>query len=159
VISVTAELIPPPRGNLGCGDGPSRNTLRAITPDQLRTGAPQVEESTTEKDDAISALTALDAVLESSIAELQSARERLHKVLEARSTGSPWRDIVDSEERPLVVESLSRVLDQLSVGGSRFRRAQAQALYAEGLSMERVASLFGVTRQRVSALLRDREAS
>lgn len=110
-------------------------------------------------DDAHEALTALDAVLEGTIAELQSARERLHKVLQARREGSPWRDIVDSEERPLVVESLSRVLDQLSVGGSRFRRAQAQALYAEGLSMERVANLFGVTRQRVSALLRDREAS
>ena len=113
----------------------------------------------TEPDDAHHALTALDTVLEGSIAELQSARARLHKVLEARNAGSPWRDIVDLEERPLIVESLSRVLDQLSVGGSKFRRAQAQALYAEGLSMERVATLFGVTRQRVSALLRDREAS
>ena len=113
----------------------------------------------TESDDAHEALRALDTVLDRSITELQSARERLHLTLHKRGAGTPWRDIVDAEERPLVVESLSRVLDQLSVGGSKFRRAQAQALYAEGLSMERVASLFGVTRQRVSALLRDRQAS
>lgn len=113
----------------------------------------------TESDAAHDALSALDAVLDRSITELQSARERLQHVLAARRSGVTWREIADNEERPLVVESLSRVLDQLSVGGSRFRRAQAQALYAEGLSMERVATLFGVTRQRVSALLRDREAS
>ena len=113
----------------------------------------------TESDDALEALHALDAVLTRSIAELQAARERLQSVVQARAAGTSWREIADAEERPLVVESLSRVLDQLSVVGSRFRRAQAQALYAEGLSMERVAGLFGVTRQRVSALLRDREAS
>jgi predicted XRE-type DNA-binding protein len=113
----------------------------------------------TESDAAHEALHALDAVLDRSIRELQGARERLHHVLEKRGAGARWREIADTEERPMVVESLSRVLDQLSVGGSRFRRAQAQALYAEGLSMERVASLFGVTRQRVSALLRDRQAS
>ena len=113
----------------------------------------------TNSDHGHDALEALDAVLHSSIAELQAARERLSLVIEKRNAGAPWREIVDAEERPLVVESLSRVLDQLAVGGSKFRRAQAQALYSEGLSMERVASLFGVTRQRVSALLRDREAS
>jgi len=113
----------------------------------------------TESDTAHEAPSAPDVVLDRSISELQAARERLRHVMEKRNTGAPWREIVDAEERPLVVESLSRVLDQLSVGGSKFRRAQAQALYAEGLSMERVASLFGVTRQRVSALLRDREAS
>jgi hypothetical protein len=113
----------------------------------------------TESDTAHEALSALDVVLDRAITELQAARGRLWHVMEKRNAGAPWREIVDAEERPLLVESLSRVLDQLSIGGSKFRRAQAQALYAEGLSMERVASLFGVTRQRVSALLRDREAS
>jgi DNA-binding transcriptional regulator LsrR (DeoR family) len=34
------------------------------------------------------------------------------------------------------------------------RRAEAQALYAEGMTMEQIADRFGVTRQRVSTLLR-----
>ena len=41
--------------------------------------------------------------------------------------------------------------------GSRLRRAEARALHVEGMTMEQIADLFGVTRQRVSALLkRDR---
>jgi predicted XRE-type DNA-binding protein len=107
---------------------------------------------------ATAALRELDRALQASIAELTAARARVETVLAARSSGKAWRDIVSSEERPLVVESVTSVLDQLSAVGSRFRRAQAQALHREGLSMERVAALFGVTRQRVSALLRDRES-
>ena len=109
-------------------------------------------------DHATVALRELDEALQSSIAELTAARERVEKVLTDRMAGQSWRDIVSSEERPLVVESVTSVLDRLSAVGSRFRRAQAHALHREGLSMERVAALFGVTRQRVSALLRDREA-
>lgn len=110
-------------------------------------------------DAATAALRELDAALRSSIAELTAARGRVETVLAARSAGKAWREIVSGEERPLVVESVTSVLDRLSAVGSRFRRAQAHALHGEGLSMERVAALFGVTRQRVSALLRDRENS
>lgn len=108
---------------------------------------------------ATEALRALDSTLQSSIDELTSARARVETVLRARENGSSWRDICHNEQRPLIVESVTTVLDQLSAVGSRFRRAQAKALHHEGLSMERVAALFGVTRQRVSALLRDREAA
>ena len=107
-------------------------------------------------DDAFGALQALDIALDSSIVELQKARERISHLLEAREAGKPWREIVEAEDPPLVVETLSTVLDRLSVVGSKFRRNEARALYGEGLSMERIATLFGVTRQRVSALLRER---
>jgi hypothetical protein len=110
-------------------------------------------------DHATDALRELDRALQASIAELTAARTRVETVLASRSSGRSWREIVHDEERPLVVESVTSVLDQLSAVGSRFRRAQARALHHEGLSMERVAALFGVTRQRVSALLRDREGA
>jgi hypothetical protein len=108
---------------------------------------------------ATDALRELDRALQASITELTAARARVENVLALRASGRPWRDIVHAEERPLVVESVTSVLDQLSAVGSQFRRAQAHALHCEGLSMERVAALFGVTRQRVSALLRDRDAT
>jgi transcriptional regulator with XRE-family HTH domain len=110
-------------------------------------------------DAAIDALEALDAALERSSSELQAAHKRVRELLDARGVGQSWREIVEAEERPLVVESLSTVLDELSVVGSKFRRTETQALYAEGLSMERIANLFGVTRQRVSALLRERNGA
>jgi hypothetical protein len=109
--------------------------------------------------EASDALRCLDEALERSLKELESTRQRVTQLLTERAAGKAWRDIVTAEQRPLVVETVSNVLDELSVSGSRFRRAEAQALYAEGLSMERVAALFGVTRQRVSALLRGRETS
>jgi hypothetical protein len=108
-------------------------------------------------DDATAALRELDKAFESSIAELTAARARVATMLASRSAGVSWREVVTGVERPLVVESVTKVLEQLSTGGSVFRRAQAHALHREGMSMERVADLFGVTRQRVSALLRERQ--
>ncbi len=49
---------------------------------------------------------------------------------------------------------ISATLSQLADAGSRWRRAEARALHAEGLSMDVIAQLFGVTRQRVSSLLK-----
>lgn len=114
---------------------------------------------TDDHDAAVTALRALDAALGASIEDLTAARERITRLMAARSQGKTWHEVVTAEGHPLVVESLTSVLDRLSAVGSRFRRAQAQALHSEGLSMERVAMLFGVTRQRVSALLREREAA
>ena len=45
--------------------------------------------------------------------------------------------------------------EALAEFGARVRRAEAVALYGEGMTMEEIAEKFGVTRQRVSALLRD----
>lgn len=64
---------------------------------------------------------------------------------------------MDSESRPLIVELVTAKLDRLFKAGNRIRRAEAAALHAEGLSMERIAATFGVTRQRVSQLLSERQ--
>jgi predicted transcriptional regulator len=42
----------------------------------------------------------------------------------------------------------------MATASSRLRRAQAAALREEGLTVQDVATLFGVTRQRISNLLR-----
>jgi hypothetical protein len=53
------------------------------------------------------------------------------------------------------VESISTVLSALATAGHTWRREQAAALHAEQVSINRIAALFGVTRQRISALLRE----
>ena len=105
-------------------------------------------------DPALESLRDLEAALEQTVTELIDARTRALDLIEARETGRGWREIVESERRPLLVETLSTALDRLSAVGGRFRRCEAEALHDEGLSMERIALLFGVTRQRVSALLK-----
>jgi hypothetical protein len=102
------------------------------------------------------ALQELDGALAFAIDELVAARAQICVDVAKRGDGMSWRTIAEGESRPLVVERLTLVLDRLSASGSRFRRAEAEALHGDGLSMERVAALFGVTRQRVSALLRER---
>jgi predicted transcriptional regulator len=50
-------------------------------------------------------------------------------------------------------------MSALARAGGQWRRTQAQALHDESVSINRIAELYGVTRQRVSALLRDRETA
>lgn len=71
----------------------------------------------------------------------------------ARRAGGRWRDIVDSEERPLIAEMLTDTISRFEAAGTRFRREKARALHDEGMTMEQIAHLFGLSRQRISALL------
>lgn len=107
-------------------------------------------------DDAV--LVALDGlmeVLEENAARIRIARARADAIRTARRSGLPWKEIVSSEDGPLIVELVSENLDALRREGAALRRAEARALHDEGVTMERIAELFGVTRQRVSALLRE----
>jgi hypothetical protein len=91
------------------------------------------------------------------VRELQNARTRALQLQEQRAEGRTWYDIVSSEDRPLIVEQLSSAISGLATAGGQWRRTQAHALRGEGVSINRIADLYGVTRQRVSALLRGRE--
>jgi hypothetical protein len=107
-------------------------------------------------DPAVQALVELKAGLERTIAALSAAAARADELIERRAGGSSWYDIVSTEEPPLVIETLTRVLDDLGELGSRFRREEALALQREDISITRIGELFRVSRQRVSALLHDR---
>ena len=114
------------------------------------------DDRSTAGDPATGALTALLGELDSCIAQLQHARQRAERLLEHRlADRRPWLEIVTEESRPLVVESISAVMASLATVGHAWRREQALALHQEDVSINRIAALFGVTRQRISALLRE----
>ena len=71
------------------------------------------------------------------------------------AAGRPHREAVEAGGRPLLVELLRDNLERLYRVGSRLRRSECAALRAEGMSTEEIAELFGVSRQRVSRLLRE----
>ncbi len=110
----------------------------------------------TEQDPAVRALGELLTVLDNCITELSGARARAEKLLSERETGRAWLDLVTAESRPLVVEQISSVMASLASAGGAWRREQAYALASEQVSINRIAAMFGVTRQRISALLRER---
>jgi DNA-directed RNA polymerase sigma subunit (sigma70/sigma32) len=103
----------------------------------------------------MAALRELDRALDENIDRAQQMKQRIAELEEAYKTGRPIKDIVPQEETPLIVELLTQSAETLHTYGSRVRRAEARVLYREGLTMDQIARLFGVTRQRVSALLRE----
>ena len=106
-------------------------------------------------DPATQALCALMDEIDSCTTQLEQARERAELLLQRRRAGGTWESIVTGEERPLVVEQISSVLAALSTAGADWRREQAAALHDEHVSINRIAAMYGVTRQRISALLRE----
>ena len=96
------------------------------------------------------ALERLIAELDLCTRELTLARARAEALLRQRRDGETWTDLVSRESRPLVVERISTVLAALATVGHAWRREQAAALQGEDVSINRIATMFGVTRQRIS---------
>jgi hypothetical protein len=105
-------------------------------------------------DPAADALLSLAAVLRSSADDCARLADRAEALLARRSEGAPWAELAAVEARPLIVTLVTELMDRLADAGAAFRREEALALAGEGLTQERIAFLFGVTRQRVGALLK-----
>ncbi len=88
--------------------------------------------------------------------QIQRRARRLRDQLQA---GRELTELVRRESPPRMVELLSHNMAALETAGAEFRAAEALALRAEGLTLEAIAELFGVTRQRVSALLKQKAAT
>lgn len=105
-------------------------------------------------DPVIEALDNLVDALARNVEASELAMVRARRVKELRAQGLAYRDIADETGSPVVVQLVTENLDRLRIHGAQLRQAQAAALYEEGLTMDQIAGLFGVTRQRISALLR-----
>ncbi len=99
------------------------------------------------------ALTALVQGLREAVAALHTTAERGERLLGRQRTAASWGEVMRLEPTPLVVEEVMSTLEALTLAAGRWRRANAQALHAEDWTMEQIAELYGVSRQRVSALL------
>ena len=79
---------------------------------------------------------------------------RARHIRARRLEGLPYRQIVADEDAPLIAALLTENIQRLEAAGTRFRQAEAHALHEEGMTMEEIGRLFGLTRQRISALIR-----
>jgi hypothetical protein len=109
-------------------------------------------------DEALAALAELIDVLDSNIRRSEQILERARYLRTLRVAGLGWGKVVEGEKRPLIVELLTSSIEELHEASARFRRAHAKALRSEGMTIEQIASLFGVSRQRISALLSSPES-
>src|SRR3954470_14163302 len=106
------------------------------------------------EDEFLEALSALENVLADNGRRASLIKKRIARLRRLRANDLPYAEIVSSKEGPLIVQLLTESSAALDGSGANVRRAEARALYAEGLTMDQFAERFGVTRQRVSALLR-----
>jgi DNA-directed RNA polymerase specialized sigma24 family protein len=106
------------------------------------------------EDAFLEALTALENTLADNQRRTTLIKKRIAQLRRLRSKGASYAEIVSSRDGPLIVQLLTESSTALDTVGANVRRAEARALHAEGLTMEQIAQRFGVTRQRVSILLR-----
>lgn len=114
----------------------------------------RVEANSTELDDMLSCISELA----SSSGDLHRRADELCQWLSAsagRPAGSLYANTVPLDKRLAMVEQISQAIRALAPAANRFRRMEARALYAEGLTMAQLATVLGVSRQRVSVLLRE----
>lgn len=106
-------------------------------------------------DSFLRALSDLDEALDANVVRTQQIKQRIARIREERAEGKSYREIVEAEPLPLIVRLLTESSQTLDEAGARVRRTKALALHDEGMTMDRIAVKFGVTRQRVSGLLSD----
>jgi DNA-directed RNA polymerase specialized sigma24 family protein len=106
------------------------------------------------EDEFLTALTTLEDVLADNGRRASLIKKRIAHLRRLRSKGASYAELVSGDDSPLIVQLLTESSKALDTSGAIVRRAEAQALHAEGMTMEQIADRFGVTRQRVSTLLR-----
>jgi hypothetical protein len=104
----------------------------------------------------VTVLRRLDTMAEASIHRSQQIKVRIQKLLARLEAGEDLTRIVETEGPPGIPDLITASIEALHDVGATLRRAEAAALRAYGHTMEQIADLFGVSRQRISALLKDR---
>jgi len=104
----------------------------------------------------MAALTGIETAAADNIARSRELKRRARFLRARLEAGDHLIDLVEQEPTPRMVELLTSNMTELETSGAEFRAAEALALRAEGLTIEAIATLFGVTRQRVSALLKQK---
>jgi hypothetical protein len=83
---------------------------------------------------------------------------RIRRLRAGRAAGRSWEDVLADEPLPGTLELASAVLGRLSQASAALRRTVARGLRAQGVSVAAIAERFGVSRQRISALLKRNES-
>lgn len=106
----------------------------------------------------LDALTGLEAAAGANVERSRHVQRRARDFSDRLLAGDRLIDLVNDEDVPRMVELLSTNLATLETAGAEFRAAEALALRAEGPTIETIAGLFEVTRQQISALLKQKAA-
>lgn len=106
-----------------------------------------------EPDPVLDALDHIIAVMNNDSPHERLA-DRTKQVRALRASGLSYREIADHSLRPPALNLVDDYIESLSTSATRLRRALIGTLRDEDLTMIEIGELLGVTRQRVSQILR-----
>jgi len=104
------------------------------------------------------ALTEIEQHIGANIQRGQEIQRRVKHLQAQVREGAGVAEVLREEESPRSVEMITTNMKTLEMVGSELRASLAITLRNEGLTLAEIADLFGVTRQRISALLRQKAA-
>jgi hypothetical protein len=116
-------------------------------------------EPTEESDEVLAAIDSVVRALKQNQDRTDAALVRAAEIRKQRLAGRSYTDIFEHSERPLLIEILTVNVLELHDVGHQLRTVQAWALRQEGLSTQRIAQLYGVSRQRIMTLLRSSQGT
>jgi len=107
----------------------------------------------TEQDEVLEALDQLVEALSEGIDRMEFALDLASAMRERRLDGETHADIEVGMKGPGLQELIANHVLAVQSEASRLRRAWARTLRSEGLTVQEIGELFGVSHQRVSFLL------
>ena len=99
------------------------------------------------------ALDELAVVLGRTSVHFERLAKRARALRSELANGMDLTQAMAAEARPLIITQMTQLIDELTTAARAVRRREAEQLRQEGLSQQAIADFFGVTRQRVAALL------
>lgn len=109
---------------------------------------------TNQQDDVLVALDRVVVGLQENARRIEAALARIEEIREQRQSGLSYAEIAEGETGPPVVGLITTSLLALDQVGHSLRASGALALRREGVTTARIAQIFGVSRQRITHLLR-----
>jgi hypothetical protein len=116
----------------------------------------QEDEPGVREDPVVAALATLSDVATASAEDLMGLNQHLDTIRSHRRRGWSWHRIIADDALPNPLSLLTTIATNFARASGSFRRALAVGLRKEGMQVTEIAALFGVSRQRVSALIRPR---
>jgi hypothetical protein len=107
-------------------------------------------------DRVLAAADELAAVARENVVSWMEVLERIDALRVHRAAGGTYTSLIEAVGGgPVVVTLLAGNYERLVSASARFRRVAVQVMVDEGMSQAGIAEMFGVSRQRVAALLAD----
>ncbi|MEA2828080.1 MAG: hypothetical protein QOG43_2519 [Actinomycetota bacterium] len=115
------------------------------------TVGPETEDG---RESELAALDDLATAVDANARDQRRLAGLIRRLRTSRAAGGSWKDLLTRQPQPGVLGLTAQILRGVADASGTLRRQLARGLRAEGVTIPAIAAMFGVSHQRVSALLR-----